>query len=205
MLTYHNTVVAYYPQLCMLPFVFNSVRLSDEAGLRPRRLVPALAAAMLLALPLSFAVALLLVYHRGALTLSEWHLGGMARQNFKEMAGYLASPSSPRLHTLLSLGVGAGVMAALIALQRCVLWWPLSPLGYLVGSSGTVMHHLWFCVLLGWIANSLVRRYGGLKGFVRFRPFFLGLVLGEFLTAAAWMLIDACLGIRGHNIFPGPG
>ena len=53
--------------------------------------------------------------------------------------------------------------------------------------------------------NSLVRRYGGLKGFVRFRPFFLGLVLGEFLTAAAWMLIDACLGLRGHNIFPGPG
>ena len=125
--------------------------------------------------------------------------------NLEETAGSLASPSSPRLHTLFSLGVGAAAMGALIALQRSVLWWPLSPLGYLVGSSGTVMHHLWFCVLLGWIANSLVRRYGGLKGFVRFRPFFLGLVLGEFLTAAAWMLIDACLGIRGHNIFPGPG
>ena len=27
----------------------------------------------------------------------------------------------------------------------------------------------------------------------------------NFITAAAWMLIDACLGLRGHNIFPGPG
>jgi hypothetical protein len=150
-------------------------------------------------------VALPLVYQRGALALSEWHLGGMARQNFVEMAGYLASPSSPQIHTPISLGVGAAVMAALIALRRSVYWWPLSPLGYLVGSSGTVMHHLWFCVLLGWIANSLVRHYGGLREFLRFRPFFLGLVLGEFLTAAAWMGIDALLGIRGHNVFPGPG
>jgi hypothetical protein len=84
-----------------------------------------------------------------------------------------------------------------------VAWWPLSPLGYLVGSSYTVMHQLWFCVLLGWAANALVRRYGGLQGFLRFRPFFLGLVLGEFLTAAAWMGTDALLEIRGHNVFPG--
>jgi hypothetical protein len=204
-LTYHNTVVAYYPQLTMLPFLLNSLKLGDEVGLRPRQLLPGLGAAILLAIPVSFVTALPLVYHRGALTLSEWHLGAMARQNFNELAGYLASPTSPGLHTLLSMGVGAGVMGALIALQRAVPWWPFSPLGYLVGSSWTVMHHLWFCVLLGWIANGLVRRYGGLNGFVRFRPFFMGLVMGEFLTAAAWMLIDACLGIRGLNLFPGPG
>jgi hypothetical protein len=67
------------------------------------------------------------------------------------------------------------------------------------------MHHLWFCVLLGWLANALVRRYGGLREFRRFRPFFLGLVLGEFLTAALWIGLDALLGITGHNIFPGSG
>ncbi len=204
-LTYTNTVVAYYPQLTMLPFLFNAVKLGDDAGVRHRQLVPALAAAIGIAIPVSFATALPLVYHRGALALNEWQLGGMARGNFNELAAYLASPSTPQMHTPLSLGVGAAVMAALIALRRQVLWWPLSPLGYLVGSSYTVMHHLWFCVLLGWGANGLVRRYGGLKGFLTFRPFFLGLVLGEFLTAAAWMLVDALLGIRGHNVFPGPG
>jgi hypothetical protein len=211
-LTYTNTVFAYFPQLTMLPFLFNAVKLGDEAELRPRQLFPALAAAILVAVPLSFALALPLVYHHGALTLSEFHLGKMARQNFSEMAGYLASPSTPQIHTPISLGVGAAVMAALIALRRKVLWWPFSPLGYLVGSSGTVMHHLWFCVLLGWLANGLVRRYGGLREFLRFRPFFLGLVLGEFLTAAVWLGIDALLNlyeqssyIRGHNLFPGPG
>jgi hypothetical protein len=243
-LTYHNTVVAYFPQLNMLPFMFSAVKLADEAGeprpgrapsgradsgegaasgvsargqracerqgrrregpgLRPRRWVPWTAAAILLAIPLSFYLALSLVYERGALALSEFHLGTIARYNFGELQTYLIAPSTPQVHTPLSLGVGAGVMAALIALRRSVAWWPLSPLGYLVGSSYTVMHQLWFCVLLGWAANALVRRYGGLQGFLRFRPFFLGLVLGEFLTAAAWMGIDALLEIRGHNVFPG--
>jgi hypothetical protein len=68
-----------------------------------------------------------------------------------------------------------------------------------------VMYHLWFCVFLGWLANALVRRYGGLREFLRFRPFFLGLVVGEFLTAAVWLGIDALLGVTGHNVFPGPG
>jgi hypothetical protein len=202
-LTYHNTVVAYFPQLNMLPFMFSAVKLGDEASLRPRRLVPWLAAAVLLAIPLSFYLSLSLVYQRGALTLSEFHLGTIARYNFGELEAYLVAPSTPQIHTPLSLGLGAGVMAALIALRRSITWWPLSPLGYLVGSSNTVMHQLWFCVLLGWAANALVRRYGGLQTFRRFRPFFLGLVLGEFLTAAAWMVIDALLGIRGHNVFPG--
>jgi hypothetical protein len=202
-LTYHNTVVAYFPQLCMLPFMFSAVKLGAESSLRPRRLVPWVAAAVLLAIPLSFVLALSLVYERGALALSEFHLGTIARYNFSELEAYLIAPSTPQIHTPLSLGVGAGVMAALIALRRSVAWWPLSPLGYLVGSSYTVMHQLWFCVLLGWAANALVRRYGGLHSFRRFRPFFLGLVLGEFLTAALWMVIDALLGIRGHNVFPG--
>ena len=48
-------------------------------------------------------------------------------------------------------------------------------------------------------------RWGGLRGFRRFRPFFLGLVLGEFLIAALWLGIDALLGVTGHNVFPGPG
>ena len=57
----------------------------------------------------------------------------------------------------------------------------------------------------GWyfVRHEQTRLYGGLQGFRRFRPFFLGLVLGEFLTAAAWMGIDALLGVRGHNVFPG--
>ena len=82
-----------------------------------------------------------------------------------ELAGYLASPGTPQIHTPISLGVGAAVMALLISLRRSVAWWPLSPLGYLVGSSYTVMHQLWFCVLLGWLANSLVRRSLDAAGF----------------------------------------
>jgi hypothetical protein len=162
-------------------------------------------AAILLAIPLSVAITLPMVYERGALALNTWTLGGMPRQNFSEMTAYLEAPARFQPHTLATLGLGGTVMLMLVHLRRAVTWWPLSPLGYLVGSSWTVMHHLWFCVFVGWLANTLVRRYGGLHLFLRFRPFFLGLVLGEFLTAALWLALDALLGVRGHNLFPGPG
>jgi hypothetical protein len=204
-LTYHNSVFAYYPQLNMLPFFMNGMKLGDEAGWSLRAFAAAVAAAIGLAIPLSLAVTLPLVYSRGAFSLDTWDLGGMPRQNFMEMTAYLESPVQFQPHTLLSLGVGGAVMAILVLLRRGVDWWPLSPLGYLVGSSYTVMYHLWFCVFLGWLANALVRRYGGLNTFRRFRPFFLGLILGEFLVAAFWLVVDAALGVTGHNVFPGPG
>lgn len=204
-LTYQNSVFAYYPQLNMLPFMVNGLKITDEAGWRPGTAALAMSAAIGLAIPLSVAVTLPLVYDRGALALNTWTLGGMPRQNFVEMTAYLEAPARFQSHTLATLGLGGAVMMLLVHLRRSVTWWPLSPLGYLVGSSWTVMHHLWFCVFAGWLANALVRRYGGLHLFLRFRPFFLGLVLGEFLTAALWLALDALLGVTGHNVFPGPG
>ena len=40
------------------------------------------------------------------------------------------------------------------------------------------------------------RRYGGLRLYHRLRPFFVGLILGEFIMIGFWTLVDAIAGAR---------
>jgi len=86
-------------------------------------------------------------------------------------------------------------------------WWPLHPIGYLM--IGTYPGaHLWFSIMLGWLAKTLIVRFGGPDMFVRAKPLFLGLIVGESAAAGFWLtmgiLLNA-LGVpyRAVNIMPG--
>jgi len=102
------------------------------------------------------------------------------------------------------MGVGAAAMYALVWLQRSFLWWRLSPVGYLMGWS-PALEQIAGSFFLGWLASSLVLRYSSLRLYRRLRPFFVGLVVGEFLGVALWLVVDACTGTTGHALFPSGG
>ena len=44
-------------------------------------------------------------------------------------------------------------------------------------------------------------RYGGLKSYRRSLPFFLGLVLGDYVTGALWSLIGVFGNVPAYGIF----
>jgi len=69
-------------------------------------------------------------------------------------------------------------------------WWPFHPLGYALCASWTMIV-FWFPVLIAWILKTLIARYGGMRLYTRARPFFLGLILGEFSMAVLWTGISA--------------
>jgi hypothetical protein len=81
-----------------------------------------------------------------------------------------------------------------------LFWWPFHPIGYAMGCSWPMIQ-LWFSILIGWFLKSIILRYGGLRAYVKFRTFFLGMVLGEFLSGGAWLIIDFIAGKSGHRIF----
>src|SRR5207253_219008 len=59
-----------------------------------------------------------------------------------------------------------------------LLWFPLHPLGLLMGLSYP-LSRLWFSIFLGWGCKTLVMRFGGVNSYRRLMPAFLGLILGE--------------------------
>ena len=86
-------------------------------------------------------------------------------------------------------------------------WWPLHPIGYLM--IGTYPGaHLWFSIMLGWLAKTLIVRFGGPGMFTRTKPLFLGLIVGESAAAGLWLvtgIVLNALGVpyRAINIMPG--
>ena len=83
--------------------------------------------------------------------------------------------------------------------HRSFLWWPVYPLAYIIGDTG-VITTIWGSALVGWAAKEAIQRLGGSVSYSKFRPAFLGLILGEFFMVSLWVLIDAILDRAGHVI-----
>jgi hypothetical protein len=49
---------------------------------------------------------------------------------------------------------------------------------------------MFFSVLVAWFIKTMVFKYGGPQLYLKTRPFFLGLILGQFVTVGVWYVID---------------
>ncbi len=184
----------------LMPSLMDAHKLADASGLNPRRLLPWLGLAVIVAIVSSYVAFLLMSYHLGAVGFTSWFLAVSPQQTLQFVIGYLNQPyPTSTANWVLMLG-GAGTTGLLAVMRALYAWWPLHPLGYAMGPSWPMIQ-LWFSVLLGWALKSVILRYGGFKRFRDAKPFFLGLVVGEFSAAGLWLLIDFLCGRTGHQFF----
>src|SRR5690606_10190338 len=54
----------------------------------------------------------------------------------------------------------------------------------------------------GWALKVLLLRFGGSTAFQAARPLFIGLIFGEALAAATWLVINFLLATSAHTYFP---
>ena len=52
------------------------------------------------------------------------------------------------------------------------------------------MISFWFPMFVAWLVKGTIVRYGGMQTYLRLRPLFLGLILGEFSQAVLWATIS---------------
>ena len=50
------------------------------------------------------------------------------------------------------------------------------------------MNIFWLSFLIGWGVKGLLLKQGGLKAHRQMTPFFLGLILGEFMMGSVWSI-----------------
>lgn len=102
----------------------------------------------------------------------------------------------------LAMGIGAAVTAFLQMASWRWSGWPLLPVGYLVAPVFQT-RLVWFSLFLGWLAKALIVRFGGHSVYRAARPVFVGLIFGEIVAAALWLIVTlllAWLGIDYHPI-----
>jgi hypothetical protein len=187
-------------RIVVLTSVAHSLKMIE--GFRSvRPFVWVLLLAIFVSMASSMVAILELSYRYGGINLNQWFFGGGARAPFESfIARRLANPMGPDWVGWAHTGLGAGIMASLMLLRHLVGWWPVHPIGFPIAGLW-LMSHSWFSIFLAWTIKGTVLKYWGPKGFRASRPFFLGLVLGQFASAGTWLLIDAATGMTDNRIF----
>jgi hypothetical protein len=98
----------------------------------------------------------------------------------------------------LAVLAGFAITLALSLLRMRLTGWPLHPVGYALANTPT-MASVWVPFLIAWGCKAIVLRYGGMRLYRRSLPFFLGLILGDFLNGGFWTLLGCFAPI---NVYP---
>jgi hypothetical protein len=94
------------------------------------------------------------------------------------------------------MAVGGAVLLGILAIRSRVFWFP-HPIGYVMWMGMWPLTQMWFSYFLGWIFKLLLVRFGGQRQFIRWRPFFVGLIVGEALATLVWLFIKYFWGTPG--------
>ena len=184
-----------------MTFFLNNMKMREAAKIGKKWLFSAMWLAILIGLPVAGFSVLRLMYKYGGVNIGGWWTVSVARDiASKNATRYITSPLSTDPKSIFTMIIGGGVTVFLFMMRRLFLWWPFHPIGYVIAGSYSI-YHLWWPTFLGWFAKISVLRFGGLKTYQKFKPFFIGLVLGECIVVGTWVVIDLILGTKGNFLF----
>ena len=175
--------------LC-LQGMMDGQRIGDAVGLKRRSLMLAFWLAIGVALVAGFVIEIWISYRRGALLLNQHYTEWFATLFFQEHAAFLNGEEQHSPWAPFCFVLGGAFTVLLAAMRLRFWWWPFHPLGFVMCGSWSLVVY-WFAIFMAWLLKSAIVHYGGLTGYAKARPFFLGLVLGEMTIAVVLTLVDA--------------
>jgi len=113
-----------------------------------------------------------------------------AQEAWLRMDTWVNAPQLPRTAATIATAIGILFTLFLGWMRTSFTWWAWHPVGYATATSWS-MSKLWGCIFLGWLAKVIITRYGGAVAYRRAMPFFVGLVLGEFVVGSVWGIYGA--------------
>jgi len=195
MYSYLSVIYMYDPMNLAMPQMMNSFKLVHSARLKAKAFTWAALLAIVAIFAFGVPALLDVLYEHGASTLPHWPFTDYPNWGFGELDAGLRGPEPANNWLRLALVLGAGITLLLVWLNTHFVWWPISPIGFLIASSYETNRSLWVNCFLAWAIGIFTRRYGGLKLFRELRPAFIGLVLGQYLPQGFFAIISSIFGI----------
>ncbi len=172
----------------LLSTLLDGLKMSDLTDLDRRHLFAAIAIALVVALGVGGWLHLALPYANGGVGMYSYVYRGNPLLGFRYFAPVLEGGDEYDARLPIFFGSGVAVALGLSWMRTQHVWWPLSPLGLALSGSWSMIV-FWFPMLIAWLIKGGVVRYGGMKLYSNLRPFFLGMILGEFSQAVIWATI----------------
>jgi len=180
MLGFFNFTYRAHPQ----PHQMEGFALLDRAEISNKRVFLAMALALIVGTFAFFWVYLHIAYSSGGSSLQRF-----AHVIYTRLTNWITYPSSD-----IDFGgmgaIGAGLVAVffLTAMRNRFLWCQLHPAGYAISNSRDI-NYLWLSIFISLLAKWGLLRYGGIKRYRQARPFFLGLILGDYVIGSILTIV----------------
>jgi hypothetical protein len=185
-----------------MPHQLEAMKMGAAASITARALVGALLLAALLGALAAFWANLHIYYEYGAATAKSrpW-ITSVGQAPFRALRTWLDTPRFPDFSFVGGMSMGLGIVGLLGFARQQFAGWPLHPLGYAIANTNS-MDYMWMPFLIAWAVKTVILRYGGMRLYRAALPFFLGLILGDYVIPTLWAIYGTASGRQMYMAFP---
>jgi hypothetical protein len=174
------------------PHQLEGLKMAEQLRVRNRDVFMATIPAIVLGAFGSFLLYVMMTYR-----MPYAHGTHVGWEAFGRLRHWVEFPAGVDYNGTAFMGVGLSVTLVLMFMRTRFLTWPLHALGYTLSGSWS-MNLLWFPIFLGWLIKWSVLKGGNFRVHRQAIPFFLGLILGEFVVGSLWMIIGVLMNVRTY-------
>ena len=183
-----------------MPNQLEAFRMGEMAHVPRRKIIMLLLIAAVVGLIFACWANLQITYEDGGLARSIGYKRWVGGEAFDRLKGWITTPTKPNGTQLGYIIGGALLVMALRGMRGAYLWWPFHPVGYALAVS-YAMDYFWFAFFISWLIKALIVRFGGMKAHNTAIPFFLGLILGDYVMGSIWAIYGPMLGLQTYKIY----
>ncbi len=184
-----------------MPHGMEGFRIAERLGMDNRRYLIAMAVAIVVG-ALSGFFAMLWIFNKygaaaQAVGPGEW----FGRETWDYTSMWFTAPEPHQYYSTYAIFIGLASGLVLAALRMSLAWWPFHPVGYAVSGSWS-LDQLWLCIFVAWLVKASLLKYGGVKAYKPAVPFFVGLMLGDFMVGGFWQLYGILMETQVYHFWP---
>ena len=186
-----------------MPHQIEGFKLAERANIKNRRFLFAILIALGAGILSQFWALLSIPYRLGAQSRMSPVPIIYSPEPWGRLHGWFLNPVNPNYSAVGLVAIGLFFAIFLFFMRMRYIFWPFHPAGYAVVFGSRAIMHVWFSLGLAWAAKLLLFKYGGLNAYRKAIPFFLGLILGEFVVGSLWTIVGLLLNTLPYSIWGG--
>ena len=183
-----------------MPNQLEAMKMGDTARIRQSSILTVLIIAFAWGTLCAYWANLHVTFAEGAAAKAVGFKRWVGAESYERLQGWLNTPTRPNPTQLLYIAGGFLLVIFLRGMRGSFLAWPFHPAGYALAVS-FAMDYFWFCFFVAWAAKAILVRYGGMKTYNAAIPFFLGLILGDYIIGSLWALYGPLQHLQTYKIY----